>query len=144
MHAFPHNYQISAKATRDGDVVLSGAGLPNLVSQPPVEFDGPGDRWSPESLLMAAIADCFTLSFRAIAEASKVEFNELSVEVDGELSMVERKMVFTDVQIKANLTVPQGVEANKVERLLNMAEQACLVTNSLRVECHLSTNISVV
>ena len=114
------------------------------MSQPPVEFDGPGDRWSPESLLMAAIADCFTLSFRAIAAASKVEFNELSVEVDGELSMVERKMVFTDVQIKANLTVPQGVEANKVERLLNMAEQACLVTNSLRVECHLSTNISVV
>ena len=91
---------------------------------------------------MAAIADCFTLSFRAIAAASKMPFTDLSVNVEGELSMVERKMLFTDVQIAANLTVPSDVDASKAERLLTMAEQACLVTNSLNVECHLTSKVS--
>ncbi len=142
MHSFPHNYKVSAQASSEGDVVLSADSLTDIVSQPPVEFDGPGDRWSPESLLMAAIADCFTLSFRAIAAASKMPFTDLSVNVEGELSMVERKMLFTDVQIAANLTVPSDVDASKAERLLTMAEQACLVTNSLNVECHLTSKVS--
>ena len=142
MHSFPHNYKVSAHAVSEGDVVLSADGLTDINSQPPAEFNGPGDRWSPESLLMAAIADCFTLSFRAIAAASKIPFTELSVNVDGELNMVERKMVFTTVQISANLVVPEGIEPARAERLLNMAEQSCLVTNSLSVECDLSTNVS--
>ena len=141
MHSFPHTYKVSAHASSEGDVVLSADALPNISSQPPLEFDGPGDRWSPESLLMAAIADCFTLSFRAIAAASKISFNELSVDVDGELNMVERKMLFTDVKISASLVVPDGVDPARAERLLTMAEQSCLVTNSLNVECHLSANV---
>ena len=142
MHSFPHNYKVAAHASSEGDVVLSADALPNINSQPPIEFDGPGDRWSPESLLMAAIADCFTLSFRAIAAASKIPFTELSVDVDGQLNMVERKMLFTEVQISANLVVPEEVDPSRAERLLTMAEQACLVTNSLNVECHLSANVS--
>jgi len=142
MHSFPHNYKVSAQASSEGDVVLSADSLPNITSQPPVEFDGPGDRWSPESLLMAAIADCFTLSFRAIAAASKVSFTDLNVDVDGELSMVERKMLFTNVQIKANLVVPADVDTGRAERLLTMAEQACLVTNSLNVDCHLEASVT--
>ncbi len=142
MHSFPHNYQVSAQASSEGDVVLSANGLVDIASQPPAEFDGPGDRWSPESLLMAAIADCFTLSFRAIAAASKIPFNDLSVTVDGELSMVERKMLFTNVKIDADLKIPSDVDAGRAERLLNMAEQACLVTNSLSVECHLNATVT--
>lgn len=142
MHSFPHNYKVSAQASNQGDVILSADGLTDISSQPPTEFDGPGDRWSPESLLMAAIADCFTLSFRAIAAASKIPFTDLSVEVDGELSMVERKMLFTDVQIAATLVVPSDVDTSRAERLLTMAEQACLVTNSLNVECHLTAKVT--
>lgn len=143
MHPFPHNYHVSASTTTEGDVVLSGAGLPNIASQPPAEFDGPGDRWSPESLLMAAIADCFSLSFRAIAGGSKIPFNQLDVTVDGVLSKVERKMQFTEVKINASLTVPEGVDAGRAERLLTMAEQTCLVTNSLNVECHLESKVAI-
>lgn len=143
MHAFPHNYHVSASTTTEGDVVLSGTDLPAIASQPPAEFGGPGDRWSPESLLMAAIADCFSLSFRAIAQASKIPFNHLDVDVQGVLNKVERKMLFTDVQIKASLQVPEGVDADRAERLLVMAEQTCLVTNSLNVECHLESSVSI-
>jgi hypothetical protein len=38
----------------------------------PAEFGGPGDQWSPESLLAGAIASCFALTFRFVARAQKV------------------------------------------------------------------------
>ena len=48
-----------------------------MHSSAPVEFDGPGDRWSPETLLIAAIADCFILTFRAIACATRMDWQGL-------------------------------------------------------------------
>jgi len=143
MHAFPHNYQVTATASTDGDVVLGGSGLANINSQPPTEFGGPGDRWSPESLLMAAVADCFTLSFRAIAGASKLSFTQLDVDVNGVLDKVERKMKFTEIVLKASLQVSESTDPAKAERLLEMAEQTCLVTNSLNVDCELQAEVTI-
>ena len=141
MHELPHHYEVSAEATSEGDVLLRGAGLPDLSSQAPSQFGGPGDRWSPESLLIAAIADCFTLSFRAIANASKFPFVQREGAANGVLDMVERKMLFTEVQLTANLTIPGGADIEKAERLLSKAEQTCLITNSLSMECHLVCNV---
>ena len=53
MHPYPHLYTVQALAARDGDVTLNSTGLPALATAPPAEFDGPGDRWSPETLLAA-------------------------------------------------------------------------------------------
>ncbi len=71
MHPFPHRYIVNAAMRPDGDVPLSTEGVRIIESAPPKEFDGPGNQWSPEALLTAAVADCFVLSFRAIAAASK-------------------------------------------------------------------------
>jgi uncharacterized OsmC-like protein len=30
-------------------------------------FDGPGDAWSPENLLLAAVQSCFLFTFQAVA-----------------------------------------------------------------------------
>ena len=144
MHAFPHNYAVSAHASSAGDVVLQASGLPSIDSQPPAEFGGPGDRWSPESLLIAAVADCFVLSFRAIAGASKLSFDQLNVNADGCLDMVERKMMFTGVKIHASVVVSDANTVDKVERLLHKAEQMCLITNSLNCNVSLSTDVNAV
>ena len=57
MHPYPHHYTVHARAEHIGDVDVSAEGLPTLRTAPPVEFDGPGDRWSPETLLCAALLD---------------------------------------------------------------------------------------
>jgi len=143
LHPLPHQYQVTATSSPEGDVVISATDLPDIASQAPAEFGGPGDRWSPESLLTAAVADCFILSFRAIAGASKVPYTTLDVNVEGLLDQVERQMKFTEMSISANLTLPAGSDAGKAERLLAMAEKTCLITNSLNVSCHLTSNVSV-
>lgn len=141
---FPHHYQVKAECGGSGAVTLSVAGLPSLDSMPPAQFGGPGDQWSPEDLLTAAVADCFALSFRAIAAASKFEFVGLSIDVTGTLDRVERAMCFTQFDLKATLRIPSGADSERAQRLLEKAEQTCLITNSLKSQIHLSTVVQSV
>ena len=68
MKEFPHYYSADAAAVVDADnVILTSTGIPALSSAAPAQFGGPGDRWSPETLIVGAIADCFILTFRAVA-----------------------------------------------------------------------------
>jgi peroxiredoxin-like protein len=143
MQDFPHHYIVSAKAQRTSNVRLSGAGLETIESAPPKEFGGPGDRWSPESLLVAAVADCFVLSFRAIARASKLEWESLSCSADGILDRADKQARFTGFNVKAELVIPAGANEAKALRLLEKAEEACLITNSLIAESHLDATVHV-
>jgi peroxiredoxin-like protein len=138
---FPHTYRVQGSAEAAGLVKLSCDNLPALNSAPPAQFGGPGTEWSPEDLLVAAVADCFILSFRAIAAASKFEYQTIDVSVVGTLDRVEREMLFTDFKVHAKLSVAGGVDQSRALRLLEKAEQTCLITNSLKAPVHLETEI---
>jgi len=132
MHAFPHHYEVSAKAGVDGDVHLEKAGLPPLESAAPAEFDGPGNRWSPETLMVAAVADCFILTFRAIATASKFSWHSLECRVEGTLDRVGGTTQFSGFSVEAKLRVPPQTDRQRAGRLMEKAEENCLVTASLK------------
>jgi organic hydroperoxide reductase OsmC/OhrA len=131
MHPYPHHYSVHARSEPTGDVEVSGASLPTLYTAPPAEFDGPGDRWSPETLLCGAVADCFMLSFRAIARASRLDWSGLECRVDGKLDKVDGKSHFTEIVVHATLRVPPGTDQGRATKLLEKAEQVCLISNSL-------------
>ena len=82
MQQFPHHYSVVAKADTQGDVALEGERLLPIPSAPPTEFGGPGDRWSPETLLVATVADCFVLTFRGIAGVSRFSSGVVGVQRD--------------------------------------------------------------
>ncbi len=144
MKAYPHEYQVNAIAQALGEVLLDSPGLETMHSAPPVEFDGPGDRWSPETLLVAAIADCFILTFRAIARATRMEWQGLECQVTGTLTREQGKSRFTTYLVRARLTVPAGVDVVQARAALEKAEHSCLITNSLNGEVHLETQVIVV
>ena len=132
MHPFPHLYQARAVSRLVGDVELQSAGLDPIASRPPVQFDGPGDRWSPETLLCASLADCLLMTFRAIARASRVDWTSLEVSVEGKLEREQGNSHFTHFAIDALLRVPDGVDVAAAERALHKAEAGCLISNSLK------------
>jgi organic hydroperoxide reductase OsmC/OhrA len=140
----PHRYSASAAAGIGGDVTLESRSLPRLASAPPLEFGGPGDRWSPETLLVAAVADCFVLTFRAVARAAQLPWNELRCDVVGTLDRVERVTSFTHFVVRAELEVPDGVDAERARSLLERAERTCLITNSLKAQTTLEAAVLVV
>ncbi|MDH4022557.1 MAG: OsmC family protein [Gammaproteobacteria bacterium] len=141
MQDLPHRYSVTAAATTDGDVRLGSDGISDLLSAPPREFGGPGDKWSPETLLVGAVADCFVLSFRAIARASKLPWDALNCEVEGTLDKTEGVMRFTSFDVKATLEVPAEVNEDLARRILAKAERSCLITNSLSGETHLDATV---
>jgi peroxiredoxin-like protein len=138
----PHDYTVQANAKSEGLIDLSANGLPGIQSEPPTEFGGSGNHWSPEDLLVGAVADCFALSFRAIAMASKFSWNELECSASGTLDKVERAIQFTALKISAKLTIPADADEDRAKRLLEKAEQACFITNSLKADPHLEIEIT--
>jgi organic hydroperoxide reductase OsmC/OhrA len=143
MQDLPHQYIVSADAESRGNVVLSADGVADLESASPVHFGGPGDHWSPEHLLVATVADCFILSFRAVARASRLEWDSLRCSVDGTLDKIDRVTQFTGFKVSATLHLPSGSNEEKAQRLLEKAEHVCLITNSLKADSHLEATVHV-
>ncbi|MBT8067246.1 MAG: OsmC family protein [Gammaproteobacteria bacterium] len=141
MQDLPHFYKAAANADSDSAVIVSSEGVPSLETAGPVEFGGPGDVWSPEDLLVAAVADCFILTFRAMARASKLEWSSLSCNASGTLDKLDKVTQFTQFDLSAELTIPPGTDESKAERLLQRAEHHCLITNSLKAGSTLDTKI---
>jgi len=141
MHPLPHRYLVNATVRPDGDVPLSADGVRIIESAPPKEFDGPGNQWSPEGLLTAAVADCFVLSFRAIAAASKYAWVSLESRTEGTLDRIDGKLRFTRFETHAKLHVPAGADVERAKKLLEKAELTCLVANSLSSERHLAVEV---
>jgi organic hydroperoxide reductase OsmC/OhrA len=143
MQAFPHHYTVEASGSGTGDVELKADGLPTLRSVSPIQFDGPGDRWSPETLLVAAVGDCLILTFRAVARASGFAWTSLECDVTGTLDRIERTTRFVAFEVRARLHVPSGTDPDRARQVLEKAERSCLISNSLSGTIHLIPMIEV-
>lgn len=143
MQPFPHHYRARAQGTNDGDLELHGEHLPVLRSASPPEFDGPGDRWSPETLLTAAVGDCLILTFRAVARASRLAWTSLDCDVTGTLDRVDRAPEFVRFDIHARLRLPADADPDIGRKTLEKAERNCLISHSLKATIHLTSSIDV-
>lgn len=131
MKPLPHVYSVAGTAGANGAVTLASAGLPRLKSAAPSEFGGPGDQWSPEALLVAAVASCYVLAFRFVARKLRLEWVRLECEVEGTLARVDGVTRFTRCVTHATLTVPATDGTKAYEGALAQAEHECLIANSL-------------
>ena len=112
-------------------MTVASPALPDIETAPPPEFDGPGGVWSPESLLCAAVADCFILTFRGVSRTGKFAWLSLECRVEGTLERVDGKSQFTRFATFATLAVGAGSDSAKARDLLERAEHGCLIANSL-------------
>ena len=70
---------------------------------------------------MAAVADCFILTFRAIAGVSKLPWSSVTCEATGTVDRIERVAQFTQFQVRAHPIVPHGTNQD-AQRALVRAE----------------------
>lgn len=143
MQDLPHFYVVKADVEGTNHVELSSKGIPDLESAGPAEFGGPGDVWSPETLLVGAVADCFILSFRAIARKAKLDWTTLTAEATGKLDKLDGFTQFVEFTVRAELTIPNEEQLKKAEVILEKAEKYCLISNSMKAATHLETTVLV-
>ena len=143
MTPYPHHYQVSAHGGPAGTVAARAAGLPDIQTTPPPQFDGPEGQWSPESLLCAAVADCFIFTFRAVSRAARLEWQRLDCHVEGTLERLDGIAQFTRFATRVELVVAAGVDEAQARAALDKAEHACLVANSLKASRTLEARVVV-
>ena len=141
MHPFPHYYSVRSTIKPDTRSQLMSDGLTPIDSEPPIEFGGSGEHWSPETLLTAAIADCLILNFRAIANASQFHWLSLEVDTQGTLERPGGILRFTKFTTQARLLLPSGADVERAKKLLEKAESSCPISNSLLSHRHLNVDI---
>ena len=143
MQALPHRYRVKGAGRTTGDVELTAEWLTMLQSASPAEFDGPGDRWSPETLLVGAVADCFILTFRAVAKASRLSWIFLECDVTGILDQIEGVTQFTRFDMTAHLVVTAGEDTARARQALEKAERNCLISRSLKASIALDVTVEI-
>ena len=142
MKPFPHEYDVHLTGGPSGYAVLSTPGVPDLSTAPPADFDGPGDAWSPEHLLLAAVQTCFLFTLRAIARASKVDFVSLELDAVGTVNRQEGVTRFTEIVLRPRLVIPVGTDRARALHVLEQSEKHCLVTASLSTPVRLEPEIT--
>jgi peroxiredoxin-like protein len=99
----------------------------------PPQFGGFEGRWTPEDLLLSAVASCFVTTFRVLAEHSKWEYADLQVEASGIVSKAESGYSFHQITLRPHLKVAAVAEIAKGEQLLHKAQNLCLVSRAISV-----------
>jgi organic hydroperoxide reductase OsmC/OhrA len=116
---------------------VSSPEKPRLDVATPPEFRGglPGI-WSPEDLLVASVASCYTVTLAAIAERREIPLYALNVSGTGHVTPRDDGRVgFVAIELTAALrTDPELLDA--AERAAHRAERSCLVAMALDVPVH--------
>lgn len=111
----------------------------------PTGFGGLEGRWTPQDLLLCAVASCYTTTFSAVAEAAKFEYTDLQVEVEGSVVKTDGGYRFGAVFIRPELTIAVEHERNRTGALdlLRKAEDRCMVGHTLAVERRFEPRVRV-
>jgi len=139
-----HRYQVSLKWKEGRQGILSSTVLPTTIEvATPPEFDhGVPGIWSPEHLFTSSVLSCFMTTFFAIAEYSKIEYDTFECDAEGILDKVDGKFMMTEINLTARVKIPNLELSDKVERILQKSETACLISNSIKSKVNLTCHIN--
>ncbi len=116
-----HTYQVVAWWSSGRTGLAKCDSAPNAIHfTAPPEFGGVQGRWTPEALLLCAIASCYTTTFRA-------------VEAQGAIRKADSGYEFGEIMIRPKLTISSEEEQPRALRLLEKTKNLCLVSRALSV-----------
>ncbi|HZS07936.1 MAG TPA: OsmC family protein [Blastocatellia bacterium] len=139
----PYFYDTEVEWTRTRKGDLRAPNLPTLEVAAPPEFKGHEGVWTPEHLYVASVNTCFMTTFLAVAELSKLEFASFTCHARGRLEKEEgRGYRITRITLRPKLVIRHDRDAERAARLLEKAEQNCLISNSINTAVRIEPEIS--
>jgi peroxiredoxin-like protein len=127
-----YSYKAAAHWTNHKRGIVEGEAIPRTINfAAPPEFGGEPGLWTPEHLLLAAVATCYVATLRAVAQASKLEFEGVEVPVEGKIEKLDGGFRFTRITLRPVVTIHDETDRERIGRVLEKAEHVCLVSRSL-------------
>jgi organic hydroperoxide reductase OsmC/OhrA len=124
---------------------VTSADKPSLEVATPPEFkNGVPGIWSPEDLLVAAVASCFAVTMVAVAERRDLPLYALDVTGTGHLTQRDDgRFGFVAIELTAHIrTAEQSIDA--LSGAAKYAERACLISMALDIPVHVDTVVQPV
>jgi len=114
--------------------VFSGPGELDVGSAP--EFEGSPETLNPEEMFVAAINNCLMTTFFYFVRKSDVGILSYRSNAAGRVEKGQDGFRFTNVEVRAEVTLAQQELAEKVNQLGDLAEKYCLVSRSVTCPVH--------
>ncbi|MFF1251508.1 OsmC family protein [Pseudarthrobacter sp. NPDC058329] len=116
--------------SRDHDIVVPG--LPVLRGSADPTFHGDRERYNPEQLLLAALAQCHMLSFLHVAVKHGVVVTDYRDEATGLMRLNrDGSGQFESVTLRPQVTVADGQHVALAAELHHEANQVCFIARSV-------------
>lgn len=134
----PHYYHVEINWNTDRKGMMCSpelkkdAGSCIEVATPPEFPKGIPGIWSPEHLFTAAVSSCLMTTFLSVAENSKLAFTHFSCKSKGKLEQVDGKWMMSEILLEPIVTISNEKDHEKAMRVLQKAEAACLISNSVK------------
>jgi organic hydroperoxide reductase OsmC/OhrA len=132
------SYLFRNTVLKEGDesarTVFSGPG--QLEVGPAPEFEGNQETLNPEEMFVAAINNCLMTTFFYFVRKSNVEILSYYSSAKGQVEKQVGGFRFTNVEVRAKVTLQQRDFVEKVRELGDLAEKYCLVSRSVACPVH--------
>lgn len=98
-------------------------------------------------LLLASLAACQEVTLRMVASAMRIELHHLDITVEGDMDFRGTMGVDPDTpvgfqEIRVNIDLRADAPADRLERLIQRAEQYCVVAATLKQPPRVTMNVS--
>ncbi|KID29433.1 putative redox protein, regulator of disulfide bond formation [Prauserella sp. Am3] len=150
-----HTYELTVRWTGDRGTGTSGyrefgrehdvlaEGKPALAGSADPFFRGDADRWNPEELLLAALAQCHMLSYLAQCSSNGVVVTGYTDEPVGTMTETLGVGEFTSVLLRPVVTVADADSVERARALHEPAHEACFIARSVNFPVRHEARIEV-
>ncbi|MEA1964912.1 MAG: OsmC family protein [Candidatus Aerophobetes bacterium] len=136
-------YKNELKWTTEKRGLLNSEDKPPLEVACPPDFGGHYGIWAPEDLLVASVNICIMTTFLYYAKKQKLEFLSYQSYAEGTVEIVEKKLVFSTIEVKPKILVTSDKDVKEAKRVLRFSERNCLVSNSIKSRIILNSEVKV-
>jgi len=139
-----HKHRVVAWWSSGQTGLAKSDSAPNAIHfAAPAQFGGLEGRWTPEDLLISAVASCYTTTFHAIAGSSKFDYTDLEVEAEGIVNKTGSGYSFSQIVLRPRLTIPNEESRDRAVSLLQKAKELCLVSRALAAAPGFESKITI-
>lgn len=131
-HPFPHAYEVDLSWVSGETSAIASGPRSIIPGGPPAQFDGTDEsRWSPEHLILAALSQCFMLTWISLNKRSQIPLKGWESKAESVLDKTKDGLVFTSFKISVTMKT-SAERVDEARRLLDTAKKYCIIANSLK------------
>ena len=135
----PFEVDLAWEADRHG--VLTAGRRPLIVGGPPPEFEGHASWWSPEHLLVGAVALSLMTAYLTLAARESVPIGAYRSRAKGTLAKAGEGLELARMVVHVDVKTPVGRE-RAAEGIMGRAEKLSIVSRSLKADVEVILRVS--